>query len=888
MASLRIARRQAWGHKGRSALVIVMIALPIAVVVFGDVAYRTLRLEPEQQVARQLGTAADAFVGEPSGRMVVQAPPGSNGGWSSGRPISGPKPTIDELVPEATDTLLTHFRYGGGFVAPMVANDRRTYPAIRELDYTDPLAAGLVEQVSGRAPADTSEVVVTESLADTLAVAIDDPVTLKDVPYTLVGTVLLPGGTDWEEVIGQVGAFEQVKFAALFNSTDQIGSGWLVEQSGGLEYTQWKAINAQGSAVISRAVAADPPASCSPEVPGAVRACRTEVSGTDTKYLAEVGALIALIVGMGLLQVVLLVGPAFAIGRRSQAHDLALVAAVGGDARAVRRVVLASGLFLGLVGGALGLVIGVLAFQLLRPVVSHLAGTVLFSTDVNLELLIVVVIAMLTGLVAAWLPARQASKQDVIAALAGRRGVTVTKTWMPTAGLAAIVVGTTIAFYGAVPGQAATLLLGCAVAELGLVALAPSIVGWISKLSPRLPTAPRLALRDAGRNRLRAGTAVSAVLAAVAGACALGIWVASDSANAEQHHTPIVPVGYVGLTIDRGEWPGAGLDGVAAALPTDEVVPMTAVGERSCIFGRCDQWRMVQQQDPCAESMTAAGACGFSFGSVWSAWMTGDASTYRALTGTDASVAIASALDDGGVVVAGDRAESYVSGGQVEVRNHSTGEVVTLPAALAPDAVSGEHARFELLLSEPALQTLDLPTRDLGATLVTTRPPTSGEVAAARGAIVDQVPLSRVDVGRPFEPNTALPLLLLLGGAVVLAIAATATAVGLAGADARPDLATLAAIGASPRTRRWLSASQAGVVSVLGTLLGLVGGVIIGVAAISATVDNFSAQYGGSPTLPLTIPWSALAMMGVVVPTVAVTLAFVFSRSRLVMVRRLD
>ena len=122
---------------------------------------------------------------------------------------------------------------------------------------------------------------------------------------------------------------------------------------------------------------------------------------------------------MGLLQVILLVGPAFAIGRRSQTRDLALVSAVGGDAKAVRRVVLSSGLVLGLVGGLSGLVVGLGAFQLLRPLISNVAGTALFATDLHPEVLLVLLVTTLTGLAAAWLPARAASRQDVVAALGG-------------------------------------------------------------------------------------------------------------------------------------------------------------------------------------------------------------------------------------------------------------------------------------------------------------------------------------------------------------------------------------------------------------------------------------------------------------------------------------
>jgi len=453
-------------------------------------------------------------------------------------------------------------------------------------------------------------------------------------------------------------------------------------------------------------------------------------------------------------------------------------------------------------------------------------------------------------------------------------------------------VGIAIAFLGTTPGNMTMLLLGAVVAELGLVAMAPWLVGFASRVASRLPTTPRLALRDAGRNRLRAGTAVAAVLAAVAGAAAMGIWVASDTANAERHHVPTVPEGYVAVTVDRGAWPGGDISAVEAALPTDVAVPMTSMGTRSCLYQRCSDWKVEQQADPCTTALSGNGSsCGYSFGSPWGPWMFGDGATYRALTGVEPSSDVATTLDEGGVVVGTEFASSYVADGQMTFENRKTGERLQLPATTASKSDVGPEPRFELLLSEEAKETLSLKSRDMGYTVITTRAPTDAELAAARGAVAELTTSGSAFAGNAFERNTAIPLLIILGLAVLLAVAATATATGLAAADSRPDLATLAAIGASPRTRRWLSASQAAIISVLGTFLGVVGGLVIGVAAIGATTDNYFGYTPGGPevsTLPVSIPWSSLGVLAVVVPAVAVTLAFLFSRSSLPMVRRVE
>ena len=67
-----------------------------------------------------------------------------------------------------------------------------------------------------------------------------------------------------------------------------------------------------------------------------------------------------------------------------------------------------------------------------------------------------------------------------------------------------------------------------------------------------------------------------------------------------------------------------------------------------------------------------------------------------------------------------------------------------------------------------------------------------------------------------------------LGG--VLMLGGTLTATFLALSDARPDLATLSAVGAAPRTRRGVAGSFALVVALVGALVGAVVGFIPGMA----------------------------------------------------------
>ncbi len=54
---LRIARRDALRARGRSALVVAMVGLPVLALTATDVLARSAQLEPDEVAARRLGTS---------------------------------------------------------------------------------------------------------------------------------------------------------------------------------------------------------------------------------------------------------------------------------------------------------------------------------------------------------------------------------------------------------------------------------------------------------------------------------------------------------------------------------------------------------------------------------------------------------------------------------------------------------------------------------------------------------------------------------------------------------------------------------------------------------------------------------------------------------------
>ena len=104
-----------------------------------------------------------------------------------------------------------------------------------------------------------------------------------------------------------------------------------------------------------------------------------------------------------------------------------------------------------------------------------------------------------------------------------------------------------------------------------------------------------------------------------------------------------------------------------------------------------------------------------------------------------------------------------------------------------------------------------------------------------------------------------LAILFSLGG--VLMLGGTLTATFLALSDARPDLATLAAVGASPRTRRGVAAAYALVVGFVGALMGAAVGFIPGIAITYPLTSNswmpggLDARGNELPSHFLDVPW---------------------------------
>jgi putative ABC transport system permease protein len=218
---------------------------------------------------------------------------------------------------------------------------------------------------------------------------------------------------------------------------------------------------------------------------------------------------------------------------------------------------------------------------------------------------------------------------------------------------------------------------------------------------------------------------------------------------------------------------------------------------------------------------------------------------------------------------------AVANGTVTAVLNNSDGteQKVTLPAVYVPTAIPPV---VKAVWSPAAVRKVGRVIKDDSLVMTFTHRPDKAELKAANTKVrALGVPFD-VYVERGYQSRYGLGLLALVAGAALVTLLATGVATGLAQADARPDYATLSAVGASPRVRRTLAGAQSWSLALLGTMLGVLAGLVPAIALVWAR-----------PDYDVVVPWAALGLTLVLVPFLAGLGALLLTRSRLPMVRRL-
>lgn len=897
--SLKMARRDARRFKGRSALVVVMVALPVALIVSG-LSFAASSVRSLEERLPWLMGSGQAFIHSISAEKVTQGIDGQSQ-WS-----------VDPASPEARKaTAIPGMREDGtlrertaalsalipGTVLPIQTGEFRwvdgtTSPRAYALYFDTRTDLGAKARLtSGRWPTSNQEAVVTpagvhEGLPSTGTVQIR--MGERTATVTITGTA--------DVFDADLGMPALVSTAPFLDDENAVwGTSWIVVRDQPVTWPQVRELNEYGLAVTSRYVVQHPPAAA--DLPASYDA-QGDFDNQARVMAAMFGAVLFLVTA-------LLVGPAFAVSAGRQRRSLALAASNGAEVRQLRRSVLSGAVILGclaaLIGaaaGAAGTAAGVALWHHLRPW-STIFGP--FQAPV-LPVAIVVACAVLAAITAALIPALRLGRLDIVGVMKGQNVSPPLNRILPLVGLVLFALGALGVFIAVTTTSITAGVGGVFGLVIGAIALIPLLLVWAGRLAGRFPVGIRMATRDAARQRHRAAPTVAALMAGSALLATFAIALESNTRFEASHYEPDNVVGEGRMWIDPKDQVPLG-EQLKALVPTWRLVPYRFVGA---------EW--VGTQEPASEPWVSVVPPGCSIADatpalsfptdgsevqptpcravssrMWSAQQHSEITVMPAaemVRRYRLDAATAAAVTQGAVLV---HDPKLISGGEVRLligqlkTTPDTGEAspigepkeIRVPARTLPEGLAAGTVpiRIGLVLSSEMTERYDI------ATTVS-----DIHVYDTRGAIsrADQNKVSdtlgeegMTSVERGYErPDKWLMLgVLAISGLLLVVVTLISTALALA--EQQADMGTLAAVGATKGTRRRFAAAQAATVAIIGGLLGIAIGLVAGVAIAYPTTTTYWDQSGIMHTVAPTvgIPLIPIAMILLGVPVVAALIA---------------
>jgi len=598
------------------------------------------------------------------------------------------------------------------------------------------------------------------------------------------------------------------------------------------------------------------------------------VSYPQPSYSALGPADVVLIVSvLGLVFIGLVASAAFTVMAQRRQRALGMLSSLGATEGDVRFVLIMDGAIAGLLGALVGVVIGFAGWFWYYP---HLEIATAHRTDpLNLSwttLVIGVILAVATAVIAAAWPGRAISKVPTVAAISGRvqppqriaRSLKPGLIW-GGAGLLALVAsgglngGQSGGIRLLVPGGLIACVVCCAL-------LAPFFVDVLSRLAARAPLATRLALRDLARYRSRSGAALAAVSFAVFLAVIITIFASVRFDDALDYAAPNLTSHQL-IVYAPGNDPNQGQTGQstpaaklaaaaqeAGAIAAQLHAPAPLELELAVSPNVAEPGNQTQNQSATiistipgrsfsgelyVDTPALLKAYGISPGAVNPA---ADILTMRpGLAGVTSRIALVSGAYFGlppnaPICPAGDCIDNPV--------------IQTVPAL-----PSGEHAP-NTLITESAVKALAMQTVPVGWIIQSPVALTAAQINAARqgalavGATIE-TKSGQLSLGEISQYSTI--------GGILVALGVLAMTVGLIRGETAGDLRTLTAAGASAQIRRALTGVTAGALALLGAVLGTVMGFL---AAFAFSRSDITGTFGN-------IPWADIAVLVIGMPLIA-------------------
>jgi putative ABC transport system permease protein len=819
-ALVRVARSDITRHRGRSLLVIALVALPVAAMVFGTSLYKTTTPTEEASATAQFGRAD----------LIA---------YNKG--------------PEALDAYLPN----GSVVEPTIqVEDRlvlpgaRTQVSLRAMNL-DGLAAGMLTVVDGRTPKGTDEAAITQAVADAAKVSIGGSIELEHGgTRRVVGLIENPGYlAEMSVVIDPVLAPSEEDFAI-----------WLIGLPPGTD-----------PEAIVQATMLDP--SVNPDIQIMSR------QSTLQQFGDSVSPTILILGSLALVEASLIASAAFAVSIRRRQRELGLLAATGATPRQLAGTVLAGGAILGVAACVVGVVVGLAAAFAISPWLDQLTQRRNPPLVVDVASLVgPVIVGFVAALIAALVPARTVSRVPVLLALSGRRPTQAPARRSLALGIVLIVVaaamtvvGTRLRDHTADAFTVPLLVGGAVISVLGFGAIGPWLLERLDGLAKRLPLASRIAFRDTARSRSRSSPIVTAILAGCAAAVALGALQASRDEESLRGWRPSIYADELAIQGPNAKDVGEVLAGESGALAGALMTYYVPADPN--IFVR---YQLPDAKDDDGKLINLVDQCVNCYENAFEPY-----EVYRAAPARPEIMAMANVgsveadLAAGRAVVLTYRASSATKLEIVaypDVNDPSKVERVTLPVRLIRVDVPGGRLP-DLFLPPSAIAQLGL--HEITAEDVNFEPAsyvvrydrtvTTADLEHAR-EVASRYPDTIALIDTPPTRQGAEFRIALMALVLLFAVSVTGIAIALGEAESRPEQRSLLAIGADPRLRRRIAAARAAVLALLAGLLAVPAG-LLPIWGIFATRGS-----------PLVVPSIEIAGAVLALPILAVLASFLLSR----------
>jgi putative ABC transport system permease protein len=806
----RLARREVRRRPGRAVLVVLLVAVPVAALMFGAAFART----------EHAAGALDQF-GQAEVRIDT---------WAT--PVDLSTGALDRLVPD--DLPRTSWVEAGlPLRSASVPGRASIFTDVLTVDLADPLANGVAHVIDGRAPTGAGEAAVSRGFADFVGVEVGDELTLAHPAqtFTVVG-LLATSRTQFSELVVAPG-FDMGAVRPSYRT-----GVVLVGERG-------------DDTVLGRLLAVGPLASTNRSFSTYAEAAR---------YQPEFMLFVWIAVAMFLSMVGIVIAAAFAVSGRRQLVSIGQLSAAGSDPSVLRRFLALQGTWLGLVGVATGSSMAAALIAVLR--VPLFDGRIVVRAS---DWVVIAAMAVVVATLAAVLPVRSLATMSPLTALGGRQPVKPVRARavragavLAAGGLAAMVAATAIASASSGIGDAALtwlVLLG-AVGSMallaGVVLLCPLVVAGATALVRPIGGSMRLASRELDRHRARSGALVAAIAVIGAAAFAVGSLVEYGASNASWQSA-----------LDRSVIGVQAYDQPSGRSIDPEVVRPDVRAEVEAVVGPLTWWRTEMVTLPSAvRNGTTVTDTAYSATAEALAAAGFDAETIERIVAAPVAVVQNSSqtpiprqfVDDLAASLGVEPAEVLVVADPVDDRPWLDFMRVVVAPALA-DSLGLERSwitlngRGDRAFTRDELERLSnrlVPYPEEQYFVDVPSSETEGSLSLSTPAMIN--------------PLALWARWLLIGGVSLLVAIVVALGLALWAAEGRDERTTLQVLGAAPAT-------NAGVVAWKALLLAVIGGVLA-LPLGYGTLVLLARAAAGEPSTSVPFPWAVAVAVMVIIPVV--------------------